>query len=614
MKLPPFREFAAGRIVLVDGAMGTRLYQKGIFIHTCFDEVTLSNPKLVSDIHREYVEAGADVLETNSFGANRFKLLKYGFEDQTWAINSQAARLARAAADGRAYVAGAVGPLGIRIEPWGKTSLEEAHDVFREQVEALLSGGVDLFILETFSDLAELGQAVRAVCGLCDLPIVAQITIDREGNGIFGTPPEVFAAKMEVWNTDWIGLNCAGPQVILDTLERMRAVTERPLSAMPNAGNPRTVDNRLLYMASPEYMAEFARRFIAVGATLVGGCCGTDPACIQTMRSAIKAVSPPRREIQFAVPAFEEGQEVSVVPREEKSRFAARLCRGEFLVTVELTPPKSPDLTKILDASRALRDTGLVDAINIPDGPRASSRVSPLATAVRIEREAGIETILHYCCRDRNMLGMQSDLLGACALGLRNLLIITGDPPKLGDYPDATAVFDVDAIGLTNVVNFLNHGRDIGSNRVDPPTSFLIGVGVNPGALDLKKEIARFEWKVNAGAEFAITQPVFDPEQLKSFLERIRHVRIPVLAGIWPLVSLKNAEFMHNEVPGVHVPDPILQRMRAAGDVQAQREVGIELSVEILRAVRPMIEGVQISAPFGRVKVVQRILQALRED
>lgn len=614
MNQPNFREFAAGRIVLLDGAMGTRLYQKGVFIHTCFDEVTLSNPKLVRDIHKEYVDAGADVIETNTFGANRFKLLKYGFESQAWAINSQAARLAREAAGGRAYVAGAVGPLGIRIEPWGKTSLEEAHDVFREQVEALLSGGVDLFILETFSDLAELGQAVSAIRGLCDLPIVAQITIDREGNGIFGTPPEVFAKKMANWETDWIGLNCAGPQVVLDTLERMRGVTDRPLSAVPNAGNPRTVDDRLLYMAGPEYMAEFARRFIAVGATMVGGCCGTDPACIQTMRSAIKAVSPAQREIQFVVPEFEEGQEVTVVPREEKSKFAAKLCRGEFAVTVELTPPKSPDLTKIIEASRSLAETGIVDAINIPDGPRASSRVSPLATAVTIEREAGIETILHYCCRDRNLLGMQSDLLGACSLGLRNLLVITGDPPKMGDYPNATAVFDVDAIGLTNVINFLNHGRDIGSNRVDPPTSFLIGIGVNPGALDLEKEIARFEWKVKAGAEFAVTQPVFDPEQLKDFLERIAHVRIPVLAGIWPLVSLKNAEFMHNEVPGVHVPEHILKRMRAAGDVQAQREVGVELSIEILKAVRPMIEGVQISAPFGRVKVVQRILKALQED
>lgn len=614
---PPFREFLAGHVVLMDGATGTELYRSGVFINRCYDEVNLADPKLVASIHRAYLDAGADAVETNTFGANRFKLKPYGLDSQVFAINAQGARIARECAGDKAYVAGAIGPLGIRLEPWGKTSLEEAHAAFREQAEALLAGGVDLFVLETFCDLSELHQAVRAVRDLTDLPLIAQLTVREDGHTIFGTPPEVFGKRIDGWPVDALGINCAGPQVALETLEKLRAVTGKPLAAQPNAGTPRSVENRVIYMASPEYMAEYAKRLMLTGASVIGGCCGTTPQSIKAMRGAIRALRAPSRiphphgaSAGEALPAVPSGAKtVPQVPLERRSKLAGKIARGEFVVSVELTPPRSPDLSRVLDAAREMAALS-VDAINIPDGPRASARVSPLATAVRLEREAGIETVLHYCCRDRNMLGMQSDLLGAAALGLKNLLLITGDPPKMGDYPEATAVFDVDAIGLVNIVNALNHGRDIGGNEVDPPCSFLIGVGVNPGALDPELEISRFEWKVKAGAHFAITQPVFDPDQLAAFLGRIAHVKIPVIAGLWPLVSLKNAEFMNNEVPGVKVPEPILARLRAADSIEAQREIGLEASAEILRRVRGMVEGIQVSAPFNRIKAVKRMLEA----
>jgi homocysteine S-methyltransferase len=609
----PFREYAKNNIVLIDGAMGTELYNRGVFINRCFDELNLTDPKLIQTIHGEYADAGADVLETNTFGANRLKLQKFGLADQLVEINQKAVELARNAAGDTLYVAGAIGPLGCRLEPFGALSKEEAQNLFKEQAIALAGADIDLFILETFTEVEELEQAVLAVKQISTLPVIAMMAINRDGTAVSGTPPKLFAEKMNTWDVDAVGLNCAGPQLLLETLEYLVPKISHDMVVMPNAGTPRNVENRWLYMASPEYMAEYAKRFIGAGAKIIGGCCGTGPSYIHAMRNAIKATMPGQNMFHAPEHFTEEEITVEVIPQKEKSKFAHKLHQKEFVVSVELTPPKSPSLTKIIKAAQEMKEIG-VDAINIPDGPRASSRVSPLAAAVIIEREAKIETVLHYCCRDRNLLGMQSDLLGAYSLGLQNVLIITGDPPKLGDYPDATAVFDVDAIGLTNMVYGLNHGRDIGGNKVDPPTGFLTGVGLNPGALDIEKEIKRFEWKVKAGAEFAITQPVFDPQQLKSFLDRISHVRIPIIAGIWPLVSLKNAEFMNNEVPGVHVPEEIMERMRQAPDRDSQRNVGVEVAIEILQAVRPMIEGVQISAPFGRVAVVKRVLSSLTRE
>lgn len=611
---------ASDHITVFDGAMGTMLYTKGIYINRSYDELNLTAPDLVREVHEEYVRAGAEVIETNTFGATAHKLQQYGLEGSLREINLAAARIAREAADGRAYVAGAIGPLGLRIEPYGPTSFDEAKEMFKAQAAALLEGGVDLFILETFSDISEIREALRAVRELCDLPIVAQITIQMDGNTVFGTTPELFTRRLDEWGADVIGLNCGvGPVIVLSAIEKMRAVTTKKLSAQPNAGLPRDVQGRQFYMCSPEYMAKYAKRLIQAGVKFIGGCCGTTPAHIKLISDAVRAVSPrslrasaagmsPASVVELTPP------DVKVVPLEGRSEWARKIARGEFVTTVEVLPPKGCDPEKTLDSIRLLKKAG-VNAVNIPDGPRAQTRMSAQATAVLVEREIGLETVLHYCCRDRNLLGMMSDLLGAAALGLKNLLLITGDPPKMGPYPDATAVFDIDSIGLTNMVNRLNHGLDLGNNPVGCPTSFCIGVGCNPGAINLDEEIRRFEYKVEAGAEFAITQPVFDVEQLRAFLRRIEHIRIPIVAGIWPLVSYRNAEFLHNEVPGVEVTPAIMERMRRAserGQEQARAE-GIQIARESLLEVRELIQGVQVSAPFNNVRYALEVFQVLPE-
>jgi homocysteine S-methyltransferase len=618
--MQPFEELlSTDRILVVDGAMGTMLYAKGVYINRCYDELNLTNPDLVREIHTEYIRAGADIIETNTFGATANKLQQYGIEANLHDINAMAAKLARDAAGDRAYVAGAIGPLGLRIEPYGPTSFDEARQMFKAQVAGLLEGGVDLFCLETFSDVSEIRQAIAAVREMCDLPIIAQMTIMTDGNTMFGTTPELFTERLDSWGADVIGLNCGvGPAIILNALEKMRAVTKKKLSAQPNAGLPRDVQGRQFYMCSPEYMSKFARRFIQSGAKFIGGCCGTTPSHIKLISDSVRAASPRAQRAAFSSGATVTVEvappDIRVVPSEERSAWGRKIALGEFVTSVEVLPPKGVDAKKTLDSIQLLKDAG-VDGVNIPDGARAQSRMSALATAVLVEQQIGIESVLHYCCRDRNLLGMMSDLLGAAALGLRNLLVITGDPPKMGPYPDATAVFDIDAIGLTNMVNKLNHGLDLGNNPIGEPTAFCIGVGVNPGAINLEEEIKRFEWKVEAGAQFAITQPVFDTEQLRDFLARIEHVRIPVIAGIWPLVSYRNAEFLHNEVPGVRVTPSIMERMREASAVskEAGRDEGLKIARESLLAVRDEIQGVQVSAPFGNVKYALEVFQALPE-
>src|SRR5438270_1888155 len=608
------------RAYMFDGAMGTMLYSKGIYINRSYDELNLVAADLVREVHTEYVRAGADIIETNTFGATSNKLQPYGLEGSLREINIRAAQIAREAAGNRVLVAGAVGPLGLRIEPYGPTSFDEAKEMFTAQVSALLEGGVDLFVLETFSDISELHQAIRAVRALCDLPIVAQVTIQVDGNTLFGATPETFTTQLDEWGADVIGLNCGvGPAIVLNAIEKMRTLTSRKLSAQPNAGLPRDVGGRQIYMCSPEYMAEYSRRIIQAGAKFIGGCCGTTPAHIKMIADALRQFNPRTQPRQVGVPEVTKVSikdlkppDVNVVPAEERSNWARKIANGEFVTTVEVLPPKGCNPRKTLDAIRLLKDAG-VDGVNIPDGPRAQTRMGAMATAILVEREIGIESVLHYCCRDRNLLGMMSDLLGAAALGLRNLLLITGDPPKMGPYPDATAVFDIDAIGLTNMVNKLNHGLDIGDNPIGEPTAFSIGVGVNPGAVNMEEEMRRFEWKIEAGAEYAITQPVFDTEQLRDFLKRIEHCRIPIVAGIWPLVSFRNAEFLHNEVPGVHVTPEIMDRMRAASAIskEAGRDEGLKIARESLAEVRDLIQGVQVSAPFGNVKYALEVFQVL---
>jgi homocysteine S-methyltransferase len=607
------------RIHVFDGAMGTMLYAKGVYINRCYDELNLSGPDLVQEVHAEYIRAGADILETNTFGATAHNLQQYGLEGNLHEINARAAQIARKAAGDRAYVAGAIGPLGLRIEPYGPTSFDEAKDLFKAQATALLEGGVDLFCLETFSDVSEIRQAIAAVRELCDLPIIAQMTIQTDGNTLFGTTPELFTERLDNWGADVIGLNCGvGPAIILNALEKMREVTKKKLSAQPNAGLPRDVQGRQFYMCSPEYMSKFAKRFIQAGAKFIGGCCGTTPAHIKLISDSVRAASPRAQSIAFTSGSASAVEitppDIKVVPPEERSKWGRKIALGEFVTSVEVLPPKGVDAKKTLDSIRLLKHAG-VDGVNIPDGARAQSRMSALATAVLVEQQIGIESVLHYCCRDRNLLGMMSDLLGAAALGLRNLLVITGDPPKMGPYPDATAVFDIDSIGLTNMVNKLNHGMDLGNNPIGEPTAFCVGVGVNPGAINLDEEIKRFEWKVEAGAQYAITQPVFDTDQLRDFLKRIEHVRIPIIAGIWPLVSYRNAEFLHNEVPGVRVTPSIMDRMRNASAIskEAGRDEGLRIARESLLEVRDEIQGVQVSAPFGNVKYALEVFEVLPE-
>jgi len=604
----PFREFLKQNLVLFDGGIGTEFYKKGIFINRCYDELNVTDEAMVREVHEEYIKAGADAIEANTFGANRLKLQKYGLEDQLFEINCRGARIGKQVAGEKAYVAGSIGPLGIRIEPWGKTGREEAREVFREQAEALLEGGVDLFILETFLELSPLEQAVLAVREICDLPVIAQLTIREDGSTPFGTPVKMYTKEMSTWDADVIGLNCSvGPEAMLEAIEVMAPLTKKPVSAMPNAGKPKEVEGRNIYLSSPDYFAEYARRFAMAGVKVVGGCCGTTPKDIRSAKATIKALKPVEHGRQWKQITPKVAPTL-VIPQKKKSGLARKISQGEFVSIVEIVPPRGCDVSKVLKAAGALKEAG-IDAVNIPDGPRASSRMSPLAVGVIIEREVGIESVLHYCCRDRNLLGMQSGLLGAYSLGIRNVLIITGDPPKLGDYPDATAVFDVDSIGMVNVVNRLNHGRDIGNDVFGNPTGFFVGVGVNPQAPNLDYEIHRFWYKVDAGAEFAITQPVFSPEILLEFLPKISHCFIPIVVGIWPLASLRNAEFLRSEVPGIHVPDHVMERMRKAEEKGEAAEEGMKIAKECLSAVKDSVQGIQISAPFGKY---ERAIEVIR--
>jgi methionine synthase / methylenetetrahydrofolate reductase(NADPH) len=596
--------------VLCDGAMGTLLYSKGIFINRCYDELNLSQPDLIRGIHQEYLHAGADIIETNTFGANSFRLSKHGCVDKLIDVNRLGARLAREAAKSfDALVAGAVGPLGVRIEPLGKISLEEARAAFREQIAALNEEGVDLVILETFGYLEELHQAILAAREVNpNLPVVAQVTIDEDGNCLDGSAPEHYAPQIEAWGADVVGCNCSvGPVAMLDALERVRAVTTAPLSAQPNAGMPRSVEGRNIYLCSPEYMAEYARRFVDVGVRLIGGCCGTTPDHIHVMKAFLRAVSGGTMARKPATLA--KAQPVTVPPLGERSQMGRKIADGEFVTMVEIVPPRGTDGSREIEGARFLKSVG-VDGVNIPDSPRASARMSNQALCLLVQQQVGIEAILHYTCRDRNVLGIQSDLLGASAVGIRNLICITGDPPKMGDYPDATAVFDVDAIGLVNIVHNLNRGLDIGGNPIGASTGFVIAVGANPGSTNIDEEIRRFEYKVEAGAELAVTQPVFDIRLLEEFLRRIEHCRVPVVAGIWPLTSTRNAEFMKNELR-VSIPDEIFARMAKATTVEAARAEGVAIARDMLAAVRHMVQGAQIAAPFGRYSCAVDVLEAL---
>lgn len=607
-----------GTSLLFDGAMGTELYAQGIFINRCFEGANLTNANLVTEIHRQYLKSGAQVLTTNSWGANRLKLREHNLHDQIYQINKTAAQLARNVAGESAWVAGSVGPLGVRIEPYGPTSFEEAQEIFEEQIAALVEGGVDLIDLETFSDITEIHQAIKASKKIApELPIIASLVINPDGNTPFGTPIEWAVRKLDEWDVDIVGLNCSvGPQPMMSSIPKIVAVTKKPLCMQPNAGLPKEVDGRQFYMSTPEYMAHFAQEFFQAGVQFVGGCCGTSPEHIKAMANSLRqsiAMSKfnsksPLRAPEVKLPA--EVKESARVPEIEKSQWARKIAKNERVYSVELLPPQGVVPDKIIASSKLLRESG-IDAINIPDGPRASARMSAILTAVMIEQNAGIETVLHYCCRDRNLLGMQSDMLGAHAIGLRNVLLITGDPPKLGNYPDATGVFDVDAIGLTNMVHSLNGGLDLGKRSIGEPTALSIGVGVNPVHKDFDYEMNRFKWKVKAGAAWAITQPVFDIDALRRFLDYIdkHQIHIPIIAGVWPLLSYRNALFMNNEVPGVVIPNAIMERMAEPKDPEESKKVGVEIAHQMVERLGNDVQGIQVSAPFGRIDLALAIIR-----
>ena len=609
--MPTLHDLIADRRVhVLDGAMGTMLYSRGVFVNACYDELSLTQPALVQEVHEAYVQAGAEILETNTFGANPVKLSSHGLDDETETINRTAVAIARRAANGRALVVGAIGPLGIRLEPWGPTAREEAIAFFSRQARGLLEGEVDGFILETFSDLNELEAALCAVKPLTDLPVIAQMTVGQDGNTSYGTSVEAIASRLTELGADVIGLNCSvGPAAMLDAIERMVERTDRPVSAQPNAGLPRAVDDRRIYLASPEYMGSYARRMIQAGARFVGGCCGTTPDHIRKIHAYVASLQPRLVALDLPVGAREPSG-VAPVPLGDRSRMGRKLATGEWVHTIEIPPPKGWNPAEMIEQCRTLQEAG-VDAVNVLDSARAQSRMGVIPAALIIQRDLGMETVFHYTCRDRNMLGMLSDLLGAAAGGLRNVLIVTGDPPAMGPYPDSTAVFDIDSIGLTNLLRRLNEGLDPGGNSIGEPTRYVVGVALNQGP-GTDRELERFAWKVQAGADFAVTQPVFDAAQLERFLARARSP-IPVIAGIWPLTSLRNAEFLANEVPGVEVPRAIIERMRKAqehGSAEARAE-GVTIASEMVEAVRGLVQGVQVSAPAGRIGAALDVLRGL---
>ena len=604
--------------MLTDGAMGTVLERRGVLVSRSYDELNLSDPSLILAVHEEYLQAGAEILETNTFGANRFRLARHGLANKVAEINAAGVRIARQAADhlrqkqaGEAWVGGVIGPLGVRLEPLGKTGLDEARAAFVEQIRALAAAGADFLIIETMPALNEAREALLAAHEAApELPVLAMVTVDDESNCLDGSSAAHAAQLLTEWGAGAIGVNCStGPASVLTAVEAMRPATTLPIAAIPNAGLPRAIEGRNIYLISPEYMASFARKAIAAGAQFVGGCCGTTPHHIRAMRTAIRSMDAQEELVAPGGAAVIVESETPPAPLAERSRVGSLIAQGRFVTMAEIVPPRGIDCSKEIDGARMLAALG-VHAINVPDSPRASARMSAQSLCIQIQQHTSVDTVLHYTCRDRNVLSIQSDLLGASSIGLHNILCLTGDPPKRGNYPDATTVFDVDSIGLVNMVRRLNHGLDIGSNAIGASTNFAVGVAANPGAPDMEHELRRFKYKVEAGAEFVITQPVFDLRLLEDFLERIEGFRIPVIAGLWPLASLRNAEFLKNDLR-VAMPEEIMLRMAQANKPETAAKEGIAIAQEMLAAVRPYVQGVQVSLPGGHYDAAAEVLASV---
>ncbi len=614
--IQPFLEALDERVLVCDGAMGTMLYAQGVFINRSFDSLNLSDPTRVLAVHHAYARSGADVIETNTFGANRIKLRAFGLTERLHEINKTGARLARDGAGGSAYVAGAIGPLGIRIEPWGRMGRDEAHEYFREQAQALFDGGVDLFVLETFRDLNEIRAAISAVRSVCTLPIVAQMTIEDDGNTLDGTAPEQFAPSLQETGADVIGLNCSiGPAHMLETLERMTAATGASLAAQPNAGRPRDVEGRTIYLTSPEYMASYARRFVERRVRLVGGCCGTTPEHIAEIKSALSrlaAPAPARIASQARAADGDRKSSATVdVPlnASEKSVLSRAFANRRWVRLIELVPPRGHETKSVVNETLQLRARG-VDAVHVPDGA-SGPRLSALSLAVLIRQQVGIEVVLQFSSRDKPLVWIQSELLGAYAMGIRNLLAVTGEVHPVGDYPDATTLVDVDSIGLVNAVARLNQGLDVGGQTIGSATRFHIGVTINPGAEDLDEEIRRFDWKVDAGAEYVVTRPVFDVAAFVRIESRLETSRLPVVLSVRPFESVLDAEYLANEVPGTHVPGDVIERMRRASSPDAAAMEGVAIAIDVVRALRERVQGVNVVPPPGRFDLGLALLDAL---
>ena len=595
------------KVVIFDGAMGTELYKRNFFVNVCYENLCLTSPQVIQEIHQTYKDAGAEVLTTNSYGANFSKLAAFGFGEKVREINSASVRLARKVAGHDLLVAGSVGPLGETHE-----SEERAAEMIREQAAILAEAGADFILFETTGSLPDLKRLSAAVRGLpSGFPFVVSCVVTPEGALADGTSAEeVFRiiGGLPAAPTAF-GLNCGlGPDQMLSVLEKVIHLTPLPVIVQPNSGAPKNVGGRTISMCSPEYFTTWSLRYVQLGAKGIGGCCGTTP---DDIRSMVRSVNP-LAEMQAHTVLFEkktDAPEQPVMPFAERSSFAARLAAKQWIWNVEIVPPQGFGLENTVEKAVRCREAGFT-AVNIPDGPRASSRVSPLVTAYRIQQEAGIETILHQCCRDKNLIGMQSDLLGCAALGIRNLLFITGDPPKLGDYPFASGVFNIDSIGLIRVQNRLNRGLDLAGKPSPVPTHAVIGAGADPNAVDMAREIRRTREKIEAGAEYIVTQPVFDPDALMRFMDAVPELAgIPLIAGIWPLASLRNAEFMRSEVPGVVVPDSVIGRMAAAQTKEEQRACGIAIARESVERIRDRVAGVQVSAPFGNVSIAAAVIR-----
>jgi homocysteine S-methyltransferase len=619
----PLLEALQNRILLGDGAMGTMIYSKGIYINRCYDALNLESPSLIEGIHLEYLEAGCELIETNTFGANRFRLKAHGLEDQVEAINKAGVEIARRALSQfhqrnsrSAWIIGSMGPLGVNSEPFGPLSSEQVASIYEEQAHAMEQAGVDGFSLETFTHLSQIAAAAEGVRRVSSKPILAMMTLNDEGESLLGESPQTMAEQFDQMPIDVIGFNCSsGPSVILESIESFRLKSRKPLAVFPNAGLPKQVGGRFIYMATPEYFGSFAKKFASVGVRMIGGCCGTTPAHMKRARDAVLASGQSGRQTISVKSIDPKTSQVEPTPLAQKSQLARKLSQGIFAISVELDPPKGTQFNKVLEAARACKLEG-VDCINIADGPRASARMNPSSLALILERDIGIETIIHYCCRDRNILGMQSDLLGAWALGLKNILIVTGDPPKLGDYPEASSVFDVDSIGLTKIVHNLNHGVDIAGNSIGKPTGFHQGVGCNPGALNFEEEMRRLKLKIEAGAEYVMTQPVYDHRTFERFLNSYQGFakRIPILIGICPLASFKNAEFLHNEVPGMQIPEDIMKRMAKPSSPEAQRAEGISIAREALMLFKKDVAGSYVMPPFNRADIAIEVIKGLVES